>query len=505
MGALMFLAWMLLLSMPLPLDNPTTVSVPSTGTGQESGISRPEHQQQDAVKSGFTIRSSTELVTVDAIVRTEAGGFVGSLQADDFIVYDNGVAQDITLFSRERLPIAVALVVDRSPSVQQYLAQLRTAALTTLDRLQPEDQVALFSFDMEVAQLSELTQDRRSIARLVNLVPGGNGTNIYDALFGASRYLRSQASNRRRAIILISDNWHTSGSDHNDRDTLQELLENSAILYGIETPGNNSVGGVGFRDPARIARIAKETGGEVLKAATANSLVEALDSALSNLKTGYVLGFSPSDKGEEGSYHSLLVGSNAAGRCPKCQVQARTGYYAGPRVGPGSTAGVPTPPRVSGTASTTVSPSGVSPFVHSAEMEEAIAQHAIANARSQKWDLLDIAFEARVAVERDAAGNPQTKIELLIDAANVMFRLAGGRHVGRLRITAFYMNPNGKSLGSDWRIMDLRLTEATYQQMMQKGIPYSTTIPLKDPDQRIKVVIYDPGSAKTGSRLLQIK
>jgi Ca-activated chloride channel family protein len=505
MRALICMAWMLLVSLPLPLDNPPTVSVPTAGTGPESSLSRTAHQQQDASKSGFTIRSSAELVTVDAIVRTSGGGFAGDLQAGDFVVYDNGVAQDITLFSRERLPLAVALVVDRSPSVQPYLAQLRKAALTALDRLQPEDQVTLFSFDMDVAQLSELTQDRQTIARLVSLIPSGSGTNIYDALFDASSYLRSKAPGRRRAILLVSDNSQSVDSAHSDRDTLQELLEASTMLYCIETRGDNPGGG-GFGGPGRIARIAKETGGEVLKAGTLNSLVEALDSALLNLKAGYVLGFAPSNIGEEGGYHRLLVGLNVGERCPKCQVQARTGYYAGARVGAGSNAGVPVPPWAAGASPAfPVKPSGVSAFNRPAEMEEAISQYAIATAHNQGRELRDIAFEVSVAAEQDAGGKPQARIDLRIDAANVMFRFAGGRYVGRLRITAFYMDSKGRSLGADWKIMDMRLTEPTYQQMLQSGIPYATTIPLQNPDQRIRVVVYDPGSARLGSQLVQMK
>jgi hypothetical protein len=53
--------------------------------------------------------------------------------------------------------------------------------------------------------------------------------------------------------------------------------------------------------------------------------------------------------------------------------------------------------------------------------------------------------------------------------------------------------------------MDLRLTEPIYQQMLQWGIPYSTTVPVKIPNQRIKVIVYDPASLKLGSRRAQVK
>jgi len=502
MGTLICMAGILLLFLPLPLDNPPTVSVPSAVPGPASSSSQEVHQQQDPSKSGFTIKSNTDLVTVDAFVRTNKGGFVGNLQPEDFAVYDNGVAQDITLFSREQIPLAVALVVDRSPSVQPYLAQLRSAALAALERLKPEDQVALFSFDMNPAQFSELTKDRQRIAQMVSRIPSGIGTNIYDALFDAASYLYLKAPDWRRAIILISDNYQTSAEVHSDRETLQEMLEAAVILYSIKTLGDNQ-GFSGLGSPDKIARIAKETGGEVLNADTVNKFVKALDAALLNLKEGYVLGFTPSNLGQEGSYHRLDVKLNTAERCPKCQVQARTGYYAGvqpPPTAQGLPWGSPKP-SVAGMNQ----PARVPSMSRPVGPEELIAQTLISAAQSWWADLEDILFDVSTAEVRDAKGKRQVIVDLQIDAANVLFKIVGDRHVGRLRITTFYMDSKGKSLAADWKIMDLRLTEGTYQRMMQSGISYSTTIPLKTPGRWIKVVVYDPGSDRLGSRLVQMK
>ncbi len=224
-----------------------------------------------------------------------------------------------------------------------------------------------------------------------------------------------------------------------------------------------------------------------------------------NLKERYVLGFTPSNLGEPGSYHRLLVTFDTAERCPKCQIQARTGYYAGAQDGTAANAGVPAPPWPAGASPGSVKPAGIPLFNRPADMEEALAQNAIFTARNYNMDLDDILFDVSAAEERDAKGRPQVKIGLQINAANVLFKIADDRHVGRLRITVFYADSKGKSLGADWKIMDLRLTEQTYQQMLRRGIPYSTTIPLKIPGQRIKVVVYDPGSVRLGSRLAQIK
>jgi len=40
-----------------------------------------------------------------------------------------------------------------------------------------------------------------------------------------------------------------------------------------------------------------------------------------------------------------------------------------------------------------------------------------------------------------------------------------------------------------------------YQLVMKSGIPFSTLMPLIRFNQRLKVIVYDPGTDRVGSRL----
>jgi hypothetical protein len=175
-------------------------------------------------------------------------------------------------------------------------------------------------------------------------------------------------------------------------------------------------------------------------------------------------------------------------------VQARSGYYAG--------AQAPTPTKNSSRgAGKTDSKSKTLPI----DFEELIAQNRIYAARNISSDLRDIPFEISTTEVQDAKGKPQVKVDLQIIPANVFFKILDDRHAARLRITTFYQDAKGKPLGADWKIMDMSLSEGTYQRILQSGIPYSTTIPLKTPKQIIKVVVYDPGSDRSGSRLVKLQ
>ena len=70
---------------------------------------------------------------IDATVKTKAGQIMADLKKEDFEVREDGVAQKIALFSRDGLPLNVALVLDLSDSLGPFLGPLRDAAQKTCD------------------------------------------------------------------------------------------------------------------------------------------------------------------------------------------------------------------------------------------------------------------------------------------------------------------------------------------------------------------------------------
>ena len=283
----------------------------------------------------FTIRRDVGLVVLEAVVRDPAGRAMDHLTREDFRLSEDGAEQNIRHFSRDELPLALAMVVDRSGSVAPFMRELRRAAYQTLGQLKSGDQVALFGFASRVKLLEGLTTDRRRVAERIARIRPGGGTNIIDALFEAADYLERAAPGRRRAIILISDNQHTVRAENSVETLLRFALETETVVYSVRTPGENSPRGLQIplrfgKDP--VKEIAKETGGEVMDVRRQGSLAKALEAVISRLKLRYTIGYVSSNKSRDGRFRRVEI--RLADRFGEDKrnyaVHHRRGYYAVP-------------------------------------------------------------------------------------------------------------------------------------------------------------------------------
>ena len=133
----------------------------------------------------------------------------------------------------------------------------------------------------------------------------------------AARYLHKKAPDHRRAIILVSDNCSlTLGNDV--KGAKNELLEANATLYNIRTIDDNpeySTNSFCIEPNRTVKEITDMTGGELLELGSSTSLQMALKRAITNIRYQYTLGFTASNPGQAGSYHTLDVRLRNPNRC----------------------------------------------------------------------------------------------------------------------------------------------------------------------------------------------
>src|SRR6201987_1451537 len=266
-------------------------------------------QAQDQDQS--VVRVDVNLVMVDATVKKKAGQIMANLKKDDFELREDGVAQKVDIFSRDDLPLSVALVLDLSDSIGPFLGPLRDAATTALAALKPGDEVALFTFSTEAELRVPFTRDKSKIAEQINTFHAGGATNINDGIFLASEHLLKTPPRGRRVIILISDDVGTDAGGQGTRDIVTEAIAADAVLYNLKIPGYNPpqtlFAASMIPGLVNIRKVMDQTGGEIFNVQDVAHLDEVLAALIKRIKTRYTLGYYTQANGATGKPHKLDV------------------------------------------------------------------------------------------------------------------------------------------------------------------------------------------------------
>jgi Ca-activated chloride channel family protein len=269
-------------------------------------ISAPARSQDEGV-----VRVDVKLVMIDATVKTKSGAIMGDLKKDNFEIREDGVPQKVEVFSRDELPLNVALVLDLSDSIGPFLGPLRDAAYVALSALKPDDQVALFTFATEAEMRAPLTTDKRKIADMISSFQARGATNINDGIFVAAQYLLRSPNRGRRVIILISDDVGTSAGGQGTRDIVTECIAADSVLYNLKIPGDNPTATILYSASVpglvEIHKVMDQTGGEMFDVKNVANLDAAFRALIQRIKTRYTIGYYTKANGIEGKPHKLDV------------------------------------------------------------------------------------------------------------------------------------------------------------------------------------------------------
>jgi VWFA-related protein len=173
-------------------------------------------QQRD--KDQSTLTASSTLVEVPILVKTKGREIVFQLTADDFLLTDNGVPQDVTLdHDIDSQPLALAIVVETGGAGARHPVDYRQLD-SILDALigNVEHRVAIIGFDSVPHLLLPFTP---TTANASSQLAGDPGAAILDGIALAAAQLRKQPPRYRRAILLLSETI-----DQGSKTTLNEAL-----------------------------------------------------------------------------------------------------------------------------------------------------------------------------------------------------------------------------------------------------------------------------------------
>lgn len=117
------------------------------------------------------LRVETDLVVHDVMVTDQAGNLVSGLTKGDFAVSEDGVAQGIEVFSsggKQTVPRSIVLIIDSSLTQTHLLKTSIAGAKAFVDKLEPEDKMAIVTIDMVLRQ--DYTTDKGLLKKALDHV-----------------------------------------------------------------------------------------------------------------------------------------------------------------------------------------------------------------------------------------------------------------------------------------------------------------------------------------------
>ena len=177
------------------------------------------------------LKTDTDLVTVPVTATDHGGVSIIDLRQEEFAITEDGVPQQIAFFGKVSAAFHVVLMLDTSSSTQNKLIEIQQAAYAFVEQLQPVDRVKVISFDDQVKDLNEFTNNRDVLRRAIQGTRAGKGTKVYDAVELALNTIRNIRG--RKAIVLFSDgmDWHSDAATFDS--TLRWLDEEGVVVYPI--------------------------------------------------------------------------------------------------------------------------------------------------------------------------------------------------------------------------------------------------------------------------------
>jgi Ca-activated chloride channel family protein len=278
-----------------------------------------------------TFRSATNMVALNVTV-TKGQALVRGLTRDAFVVYEDGVPQQLTFFESSAVPLDLILLLDASSSMRHRMGTVHDAAIGFMDVLRPGDRGAVVAFNERVTVMQDLTSDRQAIADAIDATTAGGSTALYTALYVSLKEFgkRTLAAGevRRQAIAVLSD-----GEDTASLLPLEEILalarSTGVTVYTISlqpTAGRNPDGTpVGLSAAHALRQLARETGARAFFPGGVDQLETVYRDIAAELGAQYSIGYLPSNPRIDGRFRRIHV---SIPRNPEFRPRTRTGYTA---------------------------------------------------------------------------------------------------------------------------------------------------------------------------------
>ena len=275
-----------------------------------------------------SFRAGVDIVSLNVTVTDAATHYITDLEEGDFLVFEDGIKQNVTFFSRRQSPIALSLLLDSSASMEEHLPVLQQAATNFVHKLKSNDIAQVIDFDSRVEIRQGFTGNQAELDTAISQLAAGGSTSLHNAIYIALKELRkvravNEEDVRRQALIVFSDGEDTSSLVSFD-EVLDLAKRSETSIYTIALRGAD-VQAKGFREAEFVMRtLAQETGGRAFFPAKIDDLNGVYTQIADELASQYTLGYTSANPRRDGAWRRVVIQVSR----PNVTPRTKKGYYA---------------------------------------------------------------------------------------------------------------------------------------------------------------------------------
>lgn len=284
-----------------------------------------------AASAQQVFRGGTDAVFLTITVLDGANRLVAGLDQEDFLVFEDGVRQETSNFSRQPQPIALSIVVDTSTSMEPRMSIAQQAATGFVRRLGAKDVAQIIDFDSQAKVAQQFTADRAELESAIQRLEAGGSTSLYNAIYTSLSELKriraeSRPDLRRQALVLLSDGEDTSSIIRYE-DVIELAKRSEVVVYAIGIVDKDAAKGEGWNEADFVLRsLARETGGRAFPATDVRQLPAIYGQIADELANQYTMSYESKNTKRDGAWRRITV---QVAR-PAMTARTKAGYF-GPK------------------------------------------------------------------------------------------------------------------------------------------------------------------------------
>jgi VWFA-related protein len=290
----------------------------SSGAGGARAQQQPAQPPQPPAPSqappdGYAISVTVPVVSVDVLITDNNGNYLSGLRKENFRILEDGVPQRVGNFDSGQGSFSMVMLAEYSKLGYGYfLYNARNWAYAFLRHLQPQDWVALASFDTRPHIEVDFTHNPEEISRALYemQLPFYSESNLFDALVDTLDRMRELKG--RKAILVLASGIDTF-SRLNLSQVLQRLKENDVTIFcvGVAEPfftryavsGNLTY----LQAQNQLRTFASLSGGRAWFPRFDGEVPGIMADVAASLRNQYSLTYTPTNTASDGKYRKIKV------------------------------------------------------------------------------------------------------------------------------------------------------------------------------------------------------